>query len=193
MDWLFDNLGKLAPVVIFLLYMISSLKGRGAEQEEENDPAAAERARKIQEEIRRKILERQRGDAGPTAEPPKPLVFEEPEEEPEPLRPVSAPRRPRAVEVERAPSELSSRSRMDSYEERRREIEAKLEEAKKAQRMAKEKVGSIMKGKPLVPISATPVSSGQIRQRLKRSLGDRDSLKTAILIREVIDRPVGMR
>ncbi|MBD5778405.1 hypothetical protein IEN85_02795 [Pelagicoccus sp. NFK12] len=197
MDWLFDNLGKFAPVVIFLLYMISSLKGKGPEEEEENDPAAAERARKIQEEIRRKILERQRESAEPTGQRPGTLIFDEPQppaEEPEEeeivRRPARPPRKPEPVVEEVAEV---SHGRVDPFEERRREIEAKLEEAKKAHRMAKEKAGSMAKGKPLVPLSVSSVSEGQIRQRLKKSLSDRDSLKTAIVLREVLDVPVSMR
>ncbi|MDQ8187311.1 hypothetical protein [Pelagicoccus sp. SDUM812002] len=190
MDWLFENLGKLAPVVIFLLYMISSLKGKRPEQEEENDPQAAERARKIQEEIRRKILERQRGDAGPTAEPPRSVRFEEPEAEEEPVRPTVSPRRAEPVVEESADV---SYGRVNPFEERRREIESKLEESKKARQMANKRASSISKMKPLISLKESAVSNGDIRRRLRQSLGDRDSLKTAIVLREVLDPPVGMR
>ncbi len=185
MDWLFDNLGKFAPVVIFLLYMISSLKGKGQPEEEEPDPAAAERARKIQEEIRRKILERQRGDAGPTARPPEEtIIFDESQEE------YVAPPRPEPVR-QQAPDD--SHGRVDQFDERRREIEAKLEEAKNMHRMAKEKAGPISKGDVPLRAELSPIEAGEIRTRLSKALGDRDSLKTAILLREVLDRPVGMR
>lgn len=191
MDWLFDNLGKFAPVVIFLLYMISSLKGKGQPEEEEPDPAAAERARKIQEEIRRKILERQRGDAGPTARPPEEtIVFEEPEEEYIASRPVVTPPRPEPV---RQPTPEVSHGRVDQFDERRREIEAKLEEAKNMHRMAKEKASSVAKGEMPVRVGQKSIAEGEIRTRLSKGLADRDSLKTAILLREVLDVPVGMR
>ncbi|MDQ8181846.1 hypothetical protein [Pelagicoccus sp. SDUM812005] len=171
--------------------MISSLKGKRPEEEEEYDADAAERARKIQEEIRRKILERQRESAGPTAEPPRSLVFDEPEEvEAIPERPVAVPRRqePAVEAVEEVPY-----GQADPFEKRRLEIEQKLEEAKKAHQLAKEKAGSIAKARWQVPISESSVSGGQIRHRVKRSLGDRGSLKTAIVLREVLDTPVGMR
>lgn len=190
MDWLFDNLGKFAPVVFFLLYMISSLKGKGQKEEEEPDPAAAERARKIQEEIRRKILERQRGD-DPDARPPEPLVFEEVQEEVYTApRPVAS--APRPIVQEPVAAE-STQQRVDSYEQRRREIELKLEESKRLQLAAKEKARSIRKKTPLTTSEWTAISDAEIRTRLKNGLSDRDSLKTAILLREVLGSPIGMR
>src|SRR5690606_29747151 len=69
MDWLFDNLGKIITALITIVYVLGSLRGSAKEEEaEEQDPEAQARARRIQEEIRRKILERQRGSA-PQAEP----------------------------------------------------------------------------------------------------------------------------
>ncbi|MBK1877899.1 hypothetical protein [Pelagicoccus mobilis] len=194
MDWLFDNLGKLAPIVIFLLYMISSMK-RGGQEEEEPDPQAAERARKIQEEIRRKILERQRGDGEPTGRPPEqPQPIEETiffEEEPEPFRAPEPPVRTlQREEPEPAPTVV-----VDPYVQKRREVEAQMEEAKRMQEAALQKAKSISKGKgggtqTMVPV---PIASGEIRDRLKLGLEDRDSLKTAIVLKEVLDTPVAMR
>ncbi len=190
MDWLFDHLGRLAPVVVFLIYMISSMKGKGRPEEDEPDPQAAERARRIQEEIRRKILERQRADAGPSGRPPEPLVFEEPEEEVVVSRPVVAP--PRREPVVQEPV-VSAYDRADSYEDRRREIEAKLEEAKRMRQVAKDKAKSIAKGASVEPVRERSIYAGEIRTRLLEGVGDRNSLKTAILLREVLDTPVGMR
>ena len=55
--WFLDNLDKLVPIIIAVLYFIgaSRAKNKGEEQEGPS-PDASERARKIQEEIRRKVL-----------------------------------------------------------------------------------------------------------------------------------------
>ena len=195
MDWLFDNLGKFAPIVVFLIYMLSSLRGRGTDQEEAQDPQAAERARKIQEDIRRKILERQGESREPSGRPPQqqpPLVYEE-EESPQlrepPRRTEQAPRPEPAVRqrVEVLETEVGG------FELRRREVEAKLEESKRMRAAAKEKTANIWKGKPTLSARPQPIASGQISDRIKQSLGDRPSLKTAIVLKEVLDVPLGMR
>jgi hypothetical protein len=195
MDWLFENLGKFAPVVIFLIYMISSLKGKGPEQEEEYDPQAAERARKIQEDIRRKILERQNESREPSGRPPQQeptvAVEEEPRLRPEPLRRrVEAPREEPVV---RKKVQEAAGEGLDGYEQQRREVEAKLEESKRLRAAAKEKSENLRKGKTPASLSPQPISETQIADRLKQSLGNRPSLKTAIVLKEVLDAPVGMR
>jgi len=196
MDWLFDNLGKLAPLVIFLLYMISSMK-RGGKEEEAPDPEAVERARKIQEEIRRKILERQRSGAEPTGRPPpQPEPVEETiffDQEPEPLR-TPPPLRPSPPPLHQEPEPEPSVA-VDPYVQKRREVEAQMEEAKRMKEAALRKAKSISKGKTGGggPAVYEPIATGEIRDRLKIGLADQDSLKTAILLKEVLDTPVGMR
>lgn len=192
MDWLFDNLGKLAPLVIFLLYMISSVK-KGGKEEEAPDPEAAERARKIQEEIRRKILERQRGGAEPSGRPPQPveeeILFYD--EEPEQREVTASPRlEPVATREQSVPVPSVM---VDPYVEKRREIEAQLAAAKQKRKEALQKAKSLRKGKPGKSRSLQPIASREIGQRLRENLGDKKSLKTAILLKEVLDSPVSMR
>ena len=74
MEWILENFAKLLPVLLAVLYFwLNSKKRRpDAEETEESDGSdEAERARRIQEEIRRRILERQSGDSpGPQVTPP---------------------------------------------------------------------------------------------------------------------------
>ena len=74
MDWILENFAKLLPVLLAVLYFWLNAKRRrpeGEEAEEFDGSDEAERAGRIQEEIRRRILERQRGDSpGPHVEPP---------------------------------------------------------------------------------------------------------------------------
>lgn len=201
MDWLFDNLGKLAPVVIFLIYMISSLKGR-REEEEEPDPQAAERARRIQEEIRRKILERQKGNAPSTQEEPRPVAREMERTEPTPFEPLFESERtpldrppvvpkPRYVEE---PAAAQSAFVDDEMERRQREVEKKLEAAKRAKEEASKKAAAIQKNtSAYMKDRSRSVSGSVLKKRLLTGLGNPSSLRTSVLLKEVLDKPVGLR
>ncbi|MBC2606362.1 hypothetical protein [Pelagicoccus albus] len=191
MDWLLENLGKLAPVVIFIIYIINALKTPSQSGEDEPDPEAQERARKIQEEIRRKILERQgkvssipEPDAGPTVIEfdPEPESYREiPSRIPEPV--------PVPVPVEQ--SEPIDFKTLDPYAKRREEIERKMEQAKRMERVAREKVSRIRDNHYADKKSLA--STSVIREKLNRELKDQTSLKTAFVLREVLDKPLGMR
>ena len=80
MNWILDNLEKLVPVVITILYFLGSSKTKKAEkQRRAADPKAEERSAKIQEEIRRKILERQQeGQPVIRSSPPEQPYVSEP-------------------------------------------------------------------------------------------------------------------
>jgi len=192
MDWLFENLGKLAPVVIFLLYAISSLRGR-KETEEEQDPKVLERTRRIQEEIRRKIQERRQGGAGESARPearsfeptaPEPeLVFE-----PQPFEaPVSVP--DREVEAEL----LADQAAQETFSERQRQIEAEIEEARVAKEAALVRAKAVRRGAADAASAVSPVKRDGVREELLRGLDSPKSLKASILIREVLGKPMGLR
>ena len=129
--WFLENLEKLVPIIIALLYFLGMSRAKKREgQEEGPDPQAEERARKIQEEIRRKILERQqRGKAAPKRETsPEPTV-NVPEQ---PLHPGTAKSAREVAEVEVFPSspqepvEASPIEFSDPFEEERRRIEEQL-------------------------------------------------------------------
>lgn len=186
MDWLFDNLGKLAPVVIFIIYMISSLKKKGGEEEEAFDPEAAERARRIQEEIRRKILERQRAGSPATGRPPveRPVYREEPEvvyRAPEPVR-REAPVR----SVEPTPwVDLDSDSSSDRYDELQKQLAA----AEKLRDSTMSKAAAF--GSRVPVLGSRPQSD--LQRSLRAGLASPDSLKTSVLLMEVLGKPVGLR
>ncbi|MDQ8204808.1 hypothetical protein [Pelagicoccus sp. SDUM812003] len=225
MDWLFDNLGKLAPLAIFVFYLISALRSRG-EEEEEQDPEAAERARRIQEEIRRKILERQQKGGekeGQSTGRPEPAEQWEPEPYDPfvPERPVHerlAERRQREAQERRAAEELRRReerseaerpvrpepvfqaaeeavssidSLEDEYEKQRRQIQDKLEQAKRLRAQAQEKSKAAGRRDVWRREVALPVST--LRGQLAQDLKGADSLKKAIVLKEILDTPVGLR
>lgn len=210
MDWLFDNLGKLAPLALFVFYLLSALKGNKRE-EEEDDPQAAERARKIQEEIRRKILERQQQNSGRKSEP----VFEE--EEPEvhsrqseergynpfaPERPAEErevyhrpiyPDRPKPKPARKAEPEFVFEEPVfeqveDEYERQKREIEEKMRKARELRKKAE------LSAKKSIRRTSSPSMSGsKLRKEILVGLQGPTSLKKAVVLKEVLDTPVGLR
>lgn len=201
MDWLFENLGKLAPLVLFLLYMLSSLKGRG-EEEEAPDPQASERARKIQEDIRRKILERQREGRGELVEPPEveredDLVAAEEE------RPTWY--RPDVREAQEAQEELEYSQQKsapavgafpveeykDAFAEQKREIEAREAEVRSLLEDSDMTLGEVSLAPPVETLKRR--RSSAIRAGVRRGLQGPISLKTSFVLKEILDRPIGTR
>ncbi|MBL4576584.1 MAG: hypothetical protein JKY51_10915, partial [Opitutaceae bacterium] len=80
MDWIFDNVEKFFPLLIFIAYAFSAWRKRSRKEDEDpaEGPETAERVRRIQEEIRRKIVARQQGKSSPVETPPHPLQREKP-------------------------------------------------------------------------------------------------------------------
>lgn len=193
MDWLFDNLGKLAPVVVFLLYMIGSLKGKGQEKEQEIDPQAAERARKIQEEIRRKILERQRGDGPVTGRPPEAESVFERESEPEVVFDEEELSRSYAppIEEKKVSQMFETRSSENSYAERRKAIEEKLAATERMKEVAMQRANTIRD--TFRTTHRRSAGSSSVHAALVKGLSSPDALKSSVLLREILDKPVGMR
>lgn len=202
MDWLFENLGKIITFVIFIVYILSSLKGAGKEVEDE-DPAAADRARRIQEEIRRKILERQQ-QAQPEARREvaqderlhEPEVWER-EVEPRTMRQWEEPTPPPPVPTldsrgwESSPIDFEEVE--DSYAAQRREIDEKLQKAEELRAITRESLtdsGAVLG--EIVNRRRTAPGSG-VRRQVRQGLSGRSSLKAAVVLKEILDTPVGMR
>jgi|GEM_PF-661952 len=208
MDWIFENIGKFLPIIVAIIYMIGSAKSR-SKNEEEVDPAAAERARKIQEEIRRKILERQRGaqPSGPSVESSSPKVPARPEpalhektERGDHWHPVQE-RNARDV-VEQPKSEQDDGWEVDDwggfnqpasiYQDQEREIQEKLRKA----RELREQFATSGKERPAAAFLASrprATSSGSLRSIVQGELKDRAAVRRAIILKEVLDTPVGLR
>lgn len=192
MDWFFDNLGKFIPIVIGLFYFIASLK-KGGEEEAEKSPEAQERARKIQEEIRRKILERQGGGSVPVERSPiepresRPRIELWEEEEYNPMIPETE--RPRSAPV--IVPEYTEPSQTAQYEAQRLEVERKLEDVRVfKQKLASKKLEQSKRAK-----FAREQSQPQTKQRvsLRGSLRGTRSLRKAIVLKEVLGEPIAFR
>ncbi len=194
--WFLDNLEKLVPIVIALLYFLGTSKAKkGAEAEGEPDPEADERARRIQEEIRRKILERQQ-KGNPAA--PRQAPAEIPTREvAQPLQPnVRRPYREEPEEDVIIHSERNEASReanpLDYYEEQRKKIEAQVRKTRAlAEKARLADVGTAYER----PISNEARSKMAQRRyaKLWDGLDDPEDLRRAIVLKEILDVPVALR
>jgi hypothetical protein len=166
----------------------------------------AERTRRIQEEIRRKIAER-RSESGPPAAPlPPPVTI------PAPVRREAAPppvfqdpvqemmkelqRRFVPVPETPAPAEPPIESAQTAGERetltRQRELEEKLQALEAQQRTARQRVAEIKATDAAAATSRE--SAGQAAaDRWLTDLRDPQTARHAIVLREIIGTPVGLR
>lgn len=195
MDWIFDNLQIVLAVAAAFAYWLTQRKQAQQEGEEEQDPppeqfptrvdgelADQERARRIREEIRRKIAERAGGMPvpPPAAPEPPPLYRREPELQPAQPRPQPAPVQP---QVSPGQPEDPWKSVWASQQKLQEQMQALSD----ARRKAAEFVSPQMAAAAPKPV---PVVRGM---SLRTELADRDRLRRAIILREVLGPPVGLR
>jgi hypothetical protein len=214
LDWLLERIGVVIFVVIFVVQIVRGLmrSRTGAPEEEAKRDVLAEerRVREIQENIRRRIAERSGG--APAAEPP-PLMRQEvgppPRPNPEttqmpepfggPLRrvfeelerqanpPPEPPPRPYVPPV--AATTVESRNAEVVRQEQLAEEIRVLEEARM---LAKRRASRVAAGE----LAASNSELGQrsaARGRALDDLRDPESLRRAIVLREVLGTPVGLR
>jgi hypothetical protein len=200
MDWLLDNFGKLLPVVLMLLYFLLN-KGKKPVEDEEGGAGAEgseedDRVRRIQDEIRRRILERQQGESPQPAVPPPVLVEERPlhsaqrggfhEEQPQPvttLRPEWARQEEASRRVLDEQAKLADRLAQARRMAVTRTADAKVWDMKS--QFGSSTMGRVAKrqGEVISPL----------RRSLLKDLAAPDGLRRAVLLREVLGEPIGMR
>ena len=216
LDWLLDRLGVVIFVVIFLVQTIRGLmQARRQTPPPASKPDALDeehRVQEIQEQIRRRIAER-RGEAPPpvVAPEPPPLArreapvapgpettrmpepFEDPlrrmvreferalNPEPEPAPAPAAPPVAAATLAEVPDRRTAELERQRRLAEELRQLEAERVEAKR--RAARESVEA----------AAATASARAHRGGLAEELRDAASARRAIILREVLGTPVGLR
>lgn len=195
----------LIPILFFLLYGLAqffgSKKDAAAPEEEavpeEVDPL--ERARQIREEIKRKMEERRKGSRE------EGTVSTQSRERPVGPSPV-----PSGHARESLPSPAprpvpshASPAHETGIEERLRHQQARLEESRKRQVEARKKAREMEKkagvpshrSKAAKPLDAYRLVAppSVLRRELITGLRDPNSLRKAVLYREILDSPVGLR
>jgi hypothetical protein len=204
MDWILNHLQVVLAAAAAIAYAFGHRKAAGSDNDEESSGSRSlvpardagaddEQTRRVQEEIRRKIAER-RG-----ANPP-PSVASAPAERPL-TPPVMAPR-PVAQEMARglrerleaklaevrARTEAAARDRQREYEEQEKALEA---ERLATQRRAAE-IAAQAQAAPKPEPSAEAGMAG-LPRLWPDALRDRQSLRRAMVLREVLGPPVGLR
>ncbi|QYY36486.1 hypothetical protein [Ruficoccus sp. ZRK36] len=214
----------LVPVVVFVIWAINAAislaKKKQGEGEEEEAPRRnytpldhpsnddAERTRRIQEEIRRKIAERRGGtvpqqqeesEFQPAHQPPP--IRRTAERTPSPLeapRPMTSPREV-AHRRQRMPEPTYTDYR-DPTQELMAQLEARQREAKEAEqraeairRQSREKISQSQRAKPILKKRSTGHSFSSMRSSIKQELKDPESVRRAVLHYEILGTPVGLR
>ncbi len=159
------------------------------------DPEAAERVRRIQEEIRRKIAER-RGQPVPEVPMPRPATVLDPfrpvfREETVPVEPppLRAPAEPTRVEVLKA-EEAATLARQRQLADQLAELEKSRRDARRLAQATSER-GTQAPAPAGLAKQAACVSFGT--RGLTAELRDPRALRRAFILREVLDAPVALR
>ncbi len=223
-DWLFENLGLVIVLAItafsFLRGMFRAGKANESEapprsrMRDEEDPEAAERTRRIQEQIRRKIAERQgrtvpmevqeerevevaerrRGELPPLLPPTRvPPVDPFGGSMRKILRKIeeAAEQRRETMQEDVESMESASLRRQRELEEQLRAVEAQRVEARRrAQEVAAREIGAgAQKNVWASPSAGVGVAGAGVREELR----DPRALRRAFVLREVLGPPVGLR
>lgn len=194
MDWLFDHFQLLVAIGAAFAYWLNRRR-QAAEQEGEppaepppvprhaTQESAEDPVRRIQEEIRRKIRERQAGL------PQGPAEFPHSEPPPVPEQPLTSFREP----VPPAPPrhgrpDLQTATLMAEAQQNREwteELHRAEERRREAEKLA-EKAAEELERRTQEELAAVP-------ERVTDLLGDSASLRKAVLLKEILGPPVGLR
>lgn len=221
MEWLTEYFEVLLPIALVLFFVLRQFLGQ---EEGESGPRpgqseADDEARRIQEEIRRKIIARQQGRSEESGEsgdeavayreeaPPQQREdrFPRRQETPPPIRAESL-ERPSARTAERPPPVRRSQSERRSKPEAKAagkardlqdELRVQMERLRESREAKEEAVksssakGLHRRGKTKRAVVAR--AHEDVRSQLLADLSTGDSMKRAFLLKEVVDRPIGLR
>jgi hypothetical protein len=205
MKWILDHLQILIAVAAAFAYWLNQRKQEKAEEGETHadtrgefappahvDLEEAERTRRIQDEIRRKIAERASG--GPINVPPPalepPPIFQRDTMAP---RPVASPlpqqwERAREHEVWREEQPHTFTAAENAALERQRELDEQLSALAEAKRVTQRKVAALAATEQAAAAHASPA-----RGDLLADLRGARNLRRAMVLREVLGPPVALR
>jgi hypothetical protein len=207
LEWLLERLGVVVFIIIVVVQIVRGVmrSRQSAPPEEDAKPDALEedrRVREIQETIRRRIAER-RGEQAPPVGPP-PVMRRESAPAPEPSpkttqmpEPFGGPLRRVLEELERqarpepapAPAPPPVIDTRSAELERQRRLAEEIRALEEARAAAKKKAAAAREAEAQL----TATMSHAARGRVVGDLQDPASLRRAIVLREVLGTPVGLR
>jgi len=204
MGWIFEHLQVVIFVAVGIFYVLRMLgQQRDGDGDagsasplspDEEESAEAERTRRIQEEIRRRILARQRGEAPPAPAPVSGRLANSPADRrvfPRPAEPASA--RPTPPPVPRAHRAPVAPQVDQAMLEHQRALQEKLASIRTAATQRTQAALSVDRGVSAPLHLARPVRTNVRARRLRNNLVGMASIRDAVLLREIIGPPVGMR
>ncbi|MCB1121465.1 MAG: hypothetical protein KJT03_07950 [Verrucomicrobiae bacterium] len=211
MDWILDNLQNVVvPIIILILYGLGSAAQKKEKQSkqgkgktiQEVDPDETRRVREIQEEIRRKIAERT-GRTPPPLRPSsqasreargeKPTYQEGHKLDPRPSQkfPGPARRQPQPADRHFERPATPPAFPQDMYQ---REIKAKLRKARELEEKAKARTQQIkVLDQSWDAPSRKTIAGSELRKQLFKDLAHPLGQKKAILVSEILGKPVGLK
>ena len=208
MNWILEHLQVLIGAAAAIAYLLNRSRASSQEQpkqprrglrEASDDQEQAERTRRVQDEIRRKIAER-RAEASGSGQPRAPRDLVPPVMRPAnlpPIDPFGGPMRRVVRKIEEAAAKLEER--VDDPEASARAAEL-ARQAKLAERLRELERARVAEERRRTEILAarrqldsvsqpTRVAAGEIH----RALRDPRELRRAFILREILNRPVGLR
>jgi GAF domain-containing protein len=218
MKWIFDHFQLVLAIAGGIAYWLTQRREAAAAREEERNPQPASmaeaddetRAEQVREEIRRKIAARRAGTALPEPALQEPVSKERlpMESVPEPrfeLPPVLRPRpavgptdtfggpmipalrrRDEAPQVEVSPVAVATET-LEASLERQEQLAIKLQELADQRALAERRAAAV------VVTQAAVARHALAGDELRRDLRDPRSLRRAMILREVLGAPVGLR
>lgn len=210
MDWILKNLVQIVTIVFVIVSIVRAIgqarQNRDRHEDETIDSEEQRRVREIQEQIRRKIAERR----GETAAAPPPLARREsaPVETAPPVeREPESPLRRVFEEIERSlqppqpapqsapPPVLAMPAQSQDYTrgelERQLRLREEMQSLEQERRLVERRAANVAAAKLQSSTAARARTAD--RDRLLADVRDKQSLRRAFLLREVLGPPVGLR
>ena len=200
MEWILDHLQIVIAVAAAIAYWLNQRRQGQADDSGDMptempprdfnaDPEEEQRTRRIQDEIRRKIAERAAGGPinvpPPAAEPPPLFRTESPAP-----RPVATPLPQREFTREAVPSPVMARpthqETAGAILERQHELAEQMEALASSRRIVERKAAAIV-------AHAKAQEPSPIRGELMHELRGARNLRRAMVLREILGPPVGLR
>jgi hypothetical protein len=207
--WLLENLGIVVVVVLFAAQIVRGLlqtkQDRAPPQMRREDDSEERRVREVQEQIRRQIAAR-RGEQPATGAPPP---LREPEPQPVPRaettqlpEPFGGPLGRMLEELQRKAQQLAPPppppppvlvDRKNTAElERQQRLGDELKALEEARHVSQRRAAHVVADQQAVAESE-PVLRSNARRQLLADLADASSIRRAVVLREVLGPPVGLR
>jgi hypothetical protein len=194
MDWIFDHLQFVIAAAAAVAYWLNQRKSAEKEKAAEDKPSTArfprhdadesqdaDRARRVREEIRRKIAERTDGrSTRPSATQPPPLADRDADD----WRRIFRPESPSPASKPVAPADNEN---MTAVLERQRRLSEQMAELERT-RLAEKRAAHAITTDTVAVARVTRVGSNW-----RSDLRDKEGLRRAMILREVLGPPAALR